>query len=104
MMSNIAPSAARQALRVCSRRYPSSSLSRFAPRTAATGHHGRSYVTETKPVNATINVDTTIKAEREAFMKETGSSPAHETMPTTGLRADAMMSPTAGMYIVSVEN
>jgi len=96
-MPNIAPSAARQALRICSRRYPSSPLSRFAPRAATVCHHGRSYVTETKPANATVTVDATVKAEREAFTRETGTRPQDATMPSTGFSADVMMSPTAGI-------
>ncbi|KAH8724178.1 pyridoxal phosphate-dependent transferase [Phaeosphaeriaceae sp. PMI808] len=75
-MSPIGPSIARQALRIASRRYPSSSLRRSL---------------------ATINVDTTIKAERKAFLQQIGDRPQDATMPTTGLNADAMMSPTAGI-------
>jgi cysteine desulfurase len=56
----------------------------------------RSYVSETKPSKATVNVDTTIKAEREAFLRTTGERAQDVTMPATGMSADAMMSPTAG--------
>jgi cysteine desulfurase len=94
-MSHIAPTVARQALRIASRRYPASTFSRFA---AGQAQARRSYVSESKPSQATVNVDTTIKAERKAFLKQTGEHAQDATMPTTGLGADAMMSPTAGMF------
>jgi cysteine desulfurase len=89
-MSNIAPKVARQALRVASRRYPASSS-----RGAWVGAR-RHYVSESKSANAAVNLDTAIKADQKAFLKETGKTPAEATMPTTGMGADAMMSPTAG--------
>ncbi|OAL00155.1 cysteine desulfurase [Phaeosphaeriaceae sp. SRC1lsM3a] len=96
-MSNLTP-IARQALRIASRRYPSSSSSRFTSRALAGQALGRrSYVSETKPSKATVNVDTTIKAERKAFLEQTGGSSHDATMPTTGMSADAMMSPSAGI-------
>ncbi|KAF2865149.1 pyridoxal phosphate-dependent transferase [Massariosphaeria phaeospora] len=97
-MSTIAPTVARQALRIASRRYPSSAFSRASPRLAAgLGPGRRGYVSETKPANATVNIDTTVKADQKAFFKETGTRPQDATMPTTGLGADAMLSPTAGI-------
>ncbi|OCL01121.1 cysteine desulfurase [Cenococcum geophilum 1.58] len=95
-MSNITPSAARQALRICSRRYPSNSFSHFSPRPAtAFGHNGRrSYVSETKPINATVSVETAIKADQKAFLQKTGKRPQDETIPTSRLSADTM-SPSA---------
>ncbi|KAF2643722.1 hypothetical protein P280DRAFT_466463 [Massarina eburnea CBS 473.64] len=97
-MSNITPAVARQALRIASRRYPSSTFSRVSPRaTALTASGRRSYVSETKPSNATVNVDTAIKADQKAFMNQTGRRPEDVKMPTTGLEADAMLSPTAGI-------
>lgn len=97
-MPTLSPSVARQALRIASRRYPASPLPRCPPRLAAgSGGHGRrDYVSETKPSHATVNVDTTIKAEQKAFLQKTGERPQDATMPTTGMGADAMMSPTAG--------
>lgn len=92
-MSSIAPTFARQALRIASRRYPAPSFARTSLRTAASR---RPYVSETKSHNATVNVDTTIQAEKDAFLKKTGEQPSDATMPTTGMGADAMMSPTAG--------
>lgn len=92
-MSHISPSIARQALRIASRRYPSSTFSRFSARPAV-AH--RSYVSGSKPSQATVNVDTTIKADQKAFFKQTGERAQDATMPTTGMSADVMMSPTAG--------
>ena len=98
-MSTIAPTVARQALRIASRRYPSSTCSRFSPRAAARAGQGRrSYVSETKPAHATVNVDTAIKADQKAFLKQTGQRAQDATMPTTGMSADVMMSPTAGEF------
>lgn len=90
-MSNIAPTVARQALRVASRRYPASAF----PRGAAVAAR-RHYVSESKSANATVNLDTAIKADQKAFLKQTGKAPAEAAMPTTGMDAEAMMSPTAG--------
>jgi len=100
-MSHAAPSAVRQALRQCSRRASSSSSSfvRHAPRAAAThaAYGRRSYVSETGKKEATVNIDTTIKADQKAFFAETGTRAEDATMPTTGMSADAMMSPAAGI-------
>jgi cysteine desulfurase len=96
-MPHIAPNAARQALRIASRRYPSSGFSRISPRAPA-ALTVRNYVSETKPANATVNVDTTIKADQKSFLKQTGMRADESIMPSTGMGADAMMSPTAGRY------
>ncbi|GAB7340444.1 hypothetical protein MBLNU457_6875t1 [Dothideomycetes sp. NU457] len=100
-MSHAAPSAVRQALRQCSRRASSSSSSfvRHAPRAAAThaAYGRRSYVSETGKKEATVNIDSTIKADQKAFFAETGTKAQDATMPTTGMSADAMMSPAAGI-------
>ncbi|KAF2122937.1 pyridoxal phosphate-dependent transferase [Lophiotrema nucula] len=97
-MTNIAPSLARQALRIGARRYPSTSFARFSPTVTSTvGGHIRTYVSETKPSNATVNVDTTIQADKSAFLAQSGKRPQDATMPTTGMSADAMMSPAAGI-------
>ena len=101
-MSHIAPNAARQALRIASRRYPSSAFSRVSPRASLLTTGGqRNYVSETKPSNATVNVDTTIKADQRSFLNQTGTRADEATMPSTGMSADAMMSPTAGNTIAS---
>ena len=98
-MSHIAPNAVRQALRQCSRRTPSTgSFARQAARLAATPSNGRrTYVSETGSKNATVNVESTIKADQRAFLAETGIRPKDATMPSTGMHADAMMSPAAGI-------
>ena len=104
-MSNIAPSAARQVLRSCSRTVSSSSsssrsLSRAARLTPATSRSSqrRNYVSETKPQNATVNVETAIKADQKKFMQQTGLSTSEMKLPTgQNLDADAMMSPAAGI-------
>jgi cysteine desulfurase len=56
----------------------------------------RGYVSETKKDNAQVNVDTAIRAEQKAFFAETGKLP-EKIMPGTGVNADTMMSPMAGM-------
>lgn len=99
-MSNISPTVARQALRLSSRRQSAAPLYRLSPRWAATlpQQARRNYVSETKSHNATVNIDSTIKADQKAFFKETGKNPADAIMPSTGMSADAMMSPQAGKY------
>ena len=91
-MSTITPAVARQALRIASRRYPSSAFSRPSP--AVRGR--RSYASETKPYNASVNVDTAIKADQKAFIGQTGRRPEDVKVPTTGIEGSAMLSPTAG--------
>ncbi|KAG9569802.1 cysteine desulfurase, partial [Aureobasidium melanogenum] len=93
-MSSSFPSVARQALHQSSRRLSTSYRPRLlSSRIAAT----RSYVFESSPRNATINVESTIKADQKAFLAETGIKPKDATMPATGMSADAMMSPAAGI-------
>lgn len=93
-MSSSFPSVARQALHQSSRRLSTSYRPRLlSSRIAAT----RSYVSESSPRNATINVESTIKADQKAFLAETGIKPKDATMPTTGMSAEAMMSPAAGI-------
>lgn len=99
-MPNFAPTIARQALRIASRRYPSPASARCSPRVAAAQAHGRrSYVSETKADKASVNVETAIKADQKAFLNQTGDRAQDATMPTTGMGADAMMSPTAGALL-----
>ncbi|THW99759.1 cysteine desulfurase [Aureobasidium pullulans] len=93
-MSSSFPSVARQALHQSSRRLSTTYRPRLlSSRIAAT----RSYVSGTSPKNATINVESTIKADQKAFLAETGIKPRDATMPATGMSADAMMSPAAGI-------
>ncbi|CAD0088522.1 unnamed protein product [Aureobasidium vineae] len=93
-MSSSFPCVARQALHQSARRLSTTYRPRLlSSRIAAT----RSYVSESSPRNATINVESTIKADQKAFLQETGIKPKDATMPTTGMSAEAMMSPTAGI-------
>jgi len=98
-MSHIAPSAARQALRQCSRRASTStpSFATQASRTCVASRSRRSYVSESKPKNATVNVEHTVKQDQKAFLAQTGTRTQDAEMPTTGMSADAMMSPAAGI-------
>jgi cysteine desulfurase len=98
-MSHVAPSAVRQAVRQCTRRLSTTS-SPFAttqlPRACITARRGRrTYVSESGARNATV--ESTIRADQKAFLAETGVRPQDAQMPTTGLSADAMMSPAAGI-------
>ncbi|KAF2269942.1 cysteine desulfurase [Lojkania enalia] len=88
-MSYIAPRVARHALRIGSRR--------FAPRAISNCNGRRSYVSETKPSSATVNIEAAIKADQKAFLSETGKRPQDATMSTTGMNAETMMSPSAGI-------
>lgn len=93
-MSSSFPSVARQALHQSQRRLSTSYRPRLlSSRIAAT----RSYVSESSSRNATINVESTIKADQKAFLAETGLKPKDATMPATGMSAEAMMSPAAGI-------
>ncbi|KAI7162257.1 Cysteine desulfurase [Hortaea werneckii] len=99
-MSHIAPQAARQALRHCSRRLSTASTPSFAaraPRACIARQGRRNYVSESAPKNATVDVEKTIRQDQRAFLNETGTKPQDAEMPTTGMSADAMMSPAAGI-------
>ncbi|KAI4139316.1 MAG: hypothetical protein L6R39_006355 [Caloplaca ligustica] len=102
-MSNIAPVSMRQASRLCSTCLSSSTRQlRNSPRiraiaACANKHANRTYVSTTKPDKATVNVDTTIRADHNAFTAQTGARPEDVKMPGTGMSADAMMSPAAGI-------
>jgi cysteine desulfurase len=90
-MSNAVHPVARQALRRCARPALSSRIARFQKLSPQ-----RCYVSETKPTNATVNLDSAIKAEQKAFLKNTGTRPEDVTLPGSGVSADAAMSPAAG--------
>lgn len=96
-MSSSAPTFARQALRQYSRRLstPSQSFAKQVPRACIAAKSRRTYVSESGPKNATI--EQTIKQDQKAFLAETGTKPQDAEMPTTGMNADAMMSPAAGI-------
>lgn len=104
IMFGPAPSAAKQALRLCIRQRPYvrnlEANSRYRACLACHAHNKRTYVSQTSPANATVNVATTIKAEQKAFLKNTGVAPGDVKMPTTGISADSMMSPTAGEFLL----
>ncbi|KAL8644914.1 MAG: hypothetical protein Q9210_007006 [Variospora velana] len=99
----MAPISLRQVSRLCSRAAPSSArrlgiLPRLtAVARCATRQPNRTYVSMTKPDRADVNVDTTIRADHDAFVSQTGSLPQNVKMPGTGLSAEAMMSPAAGI-------
>lgn len=54
-------------------------------------------MSESKKDNAQVSVDTAIKADHRAFLAQTGKEPADVPMTGTGLSAEAMMSPAAGV-------
>lgn len=98
-MSHIAPNAARQALRQCTRR-ASTSTSSFTtqlPRACITARARRNYVSESSPKNATVNIESTIRQDQKAFLAETGIRPKDATLPSTGQSGDVAMSPAAGI-------
>ncbi|KAL8815981.1 MAG: hypothetical protein Q9223_004939 [Gallowayella weberi] len=101
-MSNIAPVSTKQVLRLCSKGILSSTrLCRPSPHRAAAccakPHSHRTYVSTSKPDKAEVNVDTTIRADHNAFISQTGALPENIKMPGSGMSADAMMSPAAGI-------
>ena len=93
-MSNMSPTIARQVLRSCCKTFSSRPNHHNASRVIATT---RTYVSGTKPQNATVNMGTVVKAEHRSFVEQTGKRLETATMPTTGLAADVMMSPSAGI-------
>ncbi|KAI9880519.1 MAG: cysteine desulfurase [Pleopsidium flavum] len=104
-MSSATPLAVRQVSRVCSRQLSTSTrLARGPPQlwtatvAGATKTARRTYASETKQNKAQINVDTTIRADHEAFISSTGTLPEDVKMPGTAISADVMMSPAAGIF------
>ncbi len=104
MMANSASPAVKQVLRLSSRRLSSShglirsSRCLGAPVTSAANRAPRrSYVSESKPNKAQVNVETAIKADHHAFTAQTGMLPENARMPGTDMSADVMMSPAAGI-------
>ncbi|KAK3673367.1 cysteine desulfurase [Recurvomyces mirabilis] len=98
-MSNIAPAVARQTLRQCSRRASSTTTS-FATYTTPrciSSRGQRHYVSESSPKKATVNVESTIRADQKAFLAETGMRGKDTTLPGSGLPGDMAMSPSAGI-------
>lgn len=103
-MANLAPAAIRQASRLSSRRLSCSNpliknspLLRAVPLASTTRSCRRTYVSGTKVGKAQVSVDTTVKADHSAFIAQTGTLPEKVKMPGTGMSADVMMSPAAGI-------
>jgi hypothetical protein len=72
-MSSTAPVFARQALRQCSRRLSTTSqpFAKQLPRACIAAKSRRTYVSESAPKNATVNIEQTIKEDQKAFLAET---------------------------------
>lgn len=72
---------------------------RQAPRAVASSasRGRRTYVSETGSKQATVNIEQTIREDQKNFLSQTGERAKDATMPTTGMGADAMLSPTAGI-------
>ncbi|KAK3722381.1 cysteine desulfurase [Vermiconidia calcicola] len=98
-MSNIAPTAVRRILRQCSRRVSSASspFATQAPRACLASPSRRSYVSESSPKNATVNVESTMRQDQRAFINETGIRPKDTTLPGGEISGDVAMSPAAGI-------
>ena len=103
-MANPAATAIRQLPRISSRCVSSShclirhSYPLAAPAAfAATRATKRTYVSQSKPDKAQVNVDSTIKADQHAFTAQTGKLPENMKVPGTGISADVMISPAAGI-------
>ena len=102
-MANSASSVLRHASRLSARRLSTSNClihsSRHAGASAVAANRVllRSYVSESKPDRAQVNVDTTIRADQHAFTAQTGQLPENVKVPGTEMSADVMMSPAAGI-------
>ncbi|KAL8697813.1 MAG: hypothetical protein Q9201_006913 [Fulgogasparrea decipioides] len=103
-MSNLASRSVQRASRLCARSISSSIRQtsrpphiRAAAAPCANRNPQRTYVSTTRPDRAEVNVDTTIRTDHHAFTAQTGALPENVKMPTTGMSADAMMSPAAGI-------
>ena len=99
-MMSVAPLTLRQTSRLCSSsrvvrtlQHPRHSGGYTTPRAAPR----RSYVSESKPDKAQVNIDTAITAEHKAFVAQAGSLPKDVKMRGMEMSADIMLSPTAGI-------
>ncbi|KAG4426447.1 hypothetical protein IFR04_000329 [Cadophora malorum] len=54
-------------------------------------------VSSTSKDSAQVNINTAIRADQKAFFAETGKLPENQIVPGSGVNADAMMSPMAGV-------
>jgi hypothetical protein len=103
-MSGIASNSLRQASRLCLKQPASAAgllRSSTTARVAGISQNSakRRYVSATTKDSAQVNVDTAIRAEQKAFFAETGKLPETQIIPGSGVNADAMMSPMAGMLL-----
>ena len=100
-MSTVIPTTVRQTARFCNRQNVRRSFAQAAGRTATISGSQqisrRNYVSETKRDQATVNVETAIKADQKAFLQETGKRPGEVQLPGTGLSGDIAMNPSAGI-------
>ncbi|KAK5453636.1 cysteine desulfurase [Exophiala xenobiotica] len=97
-MSGSTISIVRQACRACSRRQSSSIIARPCSIAAPRLVQRRNYVSESKPSQAQVaDVESAIKADQKKFIQQSGNLPSQVKMPGTGMTADTMMSPAAGI-------
>ncbi|KAI9665059.1 MAG: putative secondary metabolism biosynthetic enzyme [Bathelium mastoideum] len=100
-MSSAIPAAARQSARLCTRQTTRSSFAQAPARTASVvcpqRTLRRTYVSETKRDQATVNVETAIKADQKSFLQKTGKKPGEMQLPSTGISGDVAMNPSAGI-------
>lgn len=104
-MSGAVPAALRQASRACTRRFSSNVFHRPTHLTPVGGSNHlrnthRGYVSESKRSSAQVSdvtIESTTTADQQNFIKQSGKMPADVQIPGTGLPADMMMSPTAGI-------
>jgi hypothetical protein len=106
-MSGIASNSLRQASRLCLKQPASAAgllRSSATARVAGISQNSakRRYVSASTKDSAQVNVDTAIRAEQKAFFAETGKLPENQIIPGSGVNADAMMSPMAGMLLKHV--
>ena len=101
-MLNLAVASLRHASRLCLKQPGSSTSLLRSPATRVAAVAGqkilRGYVSETKPENAQVNIDTAIRADQKDFLQQFGKMPEGQMVPGTSVNADVMMSPMAGMY------
>lgn len=98
-MAQVSPVAVRQVLRQCSRRIstPASCFVTHAPRACNAARGRRTYVSESTPKNATVDIDSAIRKDQRAFLAETGIQPRDAQLPASGLPGNVAMSPSAGI-------
>jgi cysteine desulfurase len=101
-MSGVAPAALRHASRSCARRLSTYSPSQLRPALGLNHLRNtrRGYVSESKPAHAQVsevNIESQIKADQRNFVKQSGKLPGDVEVTGTGMSADIMMSPSAGI-------